>query len=241
MHRSPRGDFLRSPTVRVRAVATTEPAREPNGQSADGFDLQGPSRELTRFLMMYKFAIDEVTTKVNILREEFTHLHEYNPIEHVTARLKSPESIVKKARRRNHDLSFEVIRAEIQDIAGVRVTCSFVSDVHTIFRMFSAQADVSVIEVEDYIADPKPNGYQSLHAIVEIPVFLSGGPENVPVEMQFRTVAMDFWASLEHKIYYKYDGAVPGALLEELREAAEVAARLDARMQHLHHEVHGGD
>jgi putative GTP pyrophosphokinase len=222
---------------------------EPNASAAgsgprpavDRLDLQGGHGELTRFLMVYKFAIDEVTTKVNILREEFAHLHDYNPIEHVTARLKSPESIVAKVRRRDVEPTLDGIRSSIQDIAGVRVTCSFVSDVHTIFGMFSEQDDVTVVEIEDYIADPKPNGYQSLHAIVEVPVFLSGGPQRVPVEMQFRTVAMDFWASLEHKIYFKYDRDVPPELLDELREAADTAARLDARMQRLHRAVHGGD
>lgn len=216
-------------------------AAGPDATTVDRLDLRGGHGELTRFLMVYKFAIDEVTTKVNILREEFTHLHDYNPIEHVTARLKSPESILAKVRRRDAEPTLDGIRATIQDIAGVRVTCSFVSDVHTIFGMFSDQTDVTVVEIEDYITEPKPNGYQSLHAIVEVPVFLSGGPQNVPVEMQFRTVAMDFWASLEHKIYYKFDRDVPAALIDELREAADTAARLDARMQRLHETVHGDD
>jgi putative GTP pyrophosphokinase len=213
----------------------------PEPSTVDRLDLRGGHGELTRFLMVYKFAIDEVTTKVNILREEFAHLHDYNPIEHVTARLKSPESILAKVRRRDAEPTLDGIRASIQDIAGVRVTCSFVADVHTIFGMFSDQTDVTVVEIEDYITEPKPNGYQSLHAIVEVPVFLSAGPQYVPVEMQFRTVAMDFWASLEHKIYYKYDREIPDALVEELRDAADTAARLDARMQHLHRAVHGDD
>jgi putative GTP pyrophosphokinase len=199
--------------------------------------LAASSHEFNRFLMVYKFAIDEITTKINILREEFALLHDYNPIEHVGARLKSPASIVEKARRRSCPLTFAGVRDAIHDIAGVRITCSFLSDVYTIFDMFSAQDDVTVLEVEDYIASPKPNGYQSLHAIVQVPVFLSGGAELVLVEMQFRTIAMDFWASLEHKIYYKYDRAIPTALLDELKEAAETAARLDERMQHLHREV----
>jgi putative GTP pyrophosphokinase len=228
----------RDATGRVAGMQTSTAA--PDRRRTDGaFDPLGSHRDTTRFLMVYKFAIDEVTTKVNILREEFAHLHDYNPIEHVTARLKSPESIVRKAHRRGVALTVDGIRASIRDIAGVRVTCSFVSDVHTIFTMFSEQADITVVEVEDFIADPKPNGYQSLHAIVEVPVFLSGGPQHVPVEMQFRTVAMDFWASLEHKIYYKYDRDVPPELLDELRDAAETATRLDARMQRLHQEVHG--
>src|SRR5690606_4686905 len=153
-----------------------------------------------RFSMVDVSAIDEITTKINILREEFGHLHDYNPIEHVNARLKSPQSILQKAKRRGCELSFDDIREHVRDIAGVRVICSFVSDVYTIFDMLTGQDDVTVVDVDDYIAAPKPNGYQSLHATVQVPVFLSGGPEQVYVELQVRTVAMDFWASLEHKI-----------------------------------------
>jgi putative GTP pyrophosphokinase len=191
----------------------------------------------TRFSMIHKFAIDEIRTKIDILREEFIHLHAYNPIEHVNARLKTIESVIAKARRRGCPLNSEAIRENIRDVAGVRVTCSFVSDVYTIFDVFTAQSDVTVVEVEDYIAHPKANGYQSLHVAVKIPVFLSTGAEDVFVEMQFRTIAMDFWASLEHKIYYKYDRDVPESLLQELKEAADTAAALDQRMQRLHREV----
>jgi putative GTP pyrophosphokinase len=200
-------------------------------------ELRRLSHEFTRFSMVYKFAIDEITTKINILREEFSHLHDYNPIEHVNARLKSPESILQKAKRRGSELTFDDIREHVRDIAGVRVTCSFLSDVYTIFHMLTGQSDVTVVDVDDYIAAPKPNGYQSLHATVQVPVFLSDGPENVYVELQVRTVAMDFWASLEHKIYYKYDRAVPARLLEELKEAADTAARLDERMEKLHRQM----
>ena len=198
-------------------------------------------RDLRRFLMVYEFAIAEVATKIEILRSEYTHLHDHNPIEHVTTRLKSPQGIIAKAQRQGSGLGYEDVRARVRDIAGVRVICSFVSDVYTIFDAFSDQADIEVIEVEDYIATPKPNGYQSLHAIIEVPVFLSGGVVPVCVEMQFRTVAMDFWATLEHKIYYKYDRQVPGALLGELKEAADIAARLDQRMERLHQEVRALD
>jgi putative GTP pyrophosphokinase len=190
-----------------------------------------------RFATVYKFAIDEVATKINILREEFSQLHDYNPIEHVNARLKSAASVRDKARRRGCPPTFHAVADEVRDIAGVRVVCSFVSDVYRIFDMFTGQSDVTVVDVEDYIATPKPNGYQSLHTTVQVPVFLSHGAEHVYVEMQFRTVAMDFWASLEHKIFYKYDRDVPAQLLDELKEAAGIAADLDERMQRLHREV----
>ncbi|MBK0417853.1 GTP pyrophosphokinase family protein [Leucobacter sp. CSA1] len=192
--------------------------------------------------MPYKFAIDEIMTKLQILQEEFTHTGEYNPIEHFSGRLKDPESIVEKTRRRGvqlHDLAS--VRETITDIAGVRIVCSFISDVYRVFELLTAQRDVRVHTVKDYIAKPKKNGYRSLHVILELPVFLSNGPVDTLVEVQIRTIAMDFWASLEHKIYYKYDREVPARLLEGLRDAAEQAGQLDASMEWLHIAIRGGD
>lgn len=119
------------------------------------------------------------------------------------------------------------------------MTCSFITDVYRLFDLLTAQDDITIRRVSDYIDRPKPNGYKSLHAIVEVPVFLSTGKVEVPVEVQFRTIAMDFWASLEHKIDYKYDGKVPGSLLDELKDAVDTAAELDTRMERLHRELHG--
>jgi len=201
--------------------------------------------DFRRFMLEHRFGMDEIVTKLNILRDEFTHLHDYNPIESVSCRLKSPESLVEKLGRKGLELderpSFDRIRAVITDIAGVRVVCSFVSDVYRVFDMLVEQQDVRTVEVRDYIAHPKPNGYRSLHALVEVPVFLSEGPVPVLVEVQFRTIAMDFWASLEHKIYYKYRRDVPAELLEGLHDAAETAYALDATMERLHEEVRGLD
>lgn len=200
-------------------------------------DLHALRVDFTRFMMQYKFGIDEVMTKVSILREEFTQLHAYNPIEHVGSRLKSPESIVQKVQRKGIEPSFAAIREGITDIAGVRITCSFVSDTYRVFDMLTSQSDLRVVSVKDYIAEPKPNGYKSLHVVVEVPVFLSAGPVHVLVELQIRTIAMDFWASLEHKIFYKYRKEVPADLLAGLKDAADTAARLDADMERLHSEV----
>lgn len=194
---------------------------------------------LTRFLMPYKFAIDEVMTKLNILQEEFTQTGEYNPIEHVSSRLKDPDSIIEKMKRRGVPLETERVRETITDIAGVRVVCSFISDVYRVFELLTAHSDVKVYQVKDYIANPKPNGYRSLHLLLEVPVFLSSGPVHTIVEVQIRTIAMDFWASLEHKIYYKYDTEVPGRLLQVLSDAAEQAGQLDATMERLHTEIRG--
>nr|WP_240916256.1 GTP pyrophosphokinase family protein [Sanguibacter sp. HDW7] len=197
--------------------------------------------EFTAFMLQYKFAIDEVLTKVSILRDEFTHLHHENPIEHVTSRLKSPESVLDKVERKDITPDFESIRASILDIAGVRIICSFVPDIYTVLEALRRQDDLTVLAVKDYIAEPKPNGYRSLHLIVSVPVFLSSGTVPVTVEIQIRTSAMDFWASLEHKIYYKYDRQVPGEILDRLRQSALVAAELDATMTDLRDQVNALD
>ncbi|MDQ1126365.1 putative GTP pyrophosphokinase [Microbacterium sp. SORGH_AS 505] len=195
--------------------------------------------EFQRFLMEYRFGLQEIETKISILREEFHEMHDYNPIEHVSSRVKSPDSLVEKIQRRGIDPDFDSVRARITDIAGIRITCSFVNDVYRLFDLLSAQDDITVREVEDYIATPKGNGYKSLHAILEVPVYLSTGRVDVPVEVQFRTIAMDFWASLEHKIYYKYERQVPDNLLRQLKDAADAAAELDARMTRLHQQIRG--
>lgn len=195
--------------------------------------------EFQRFLLEYQFGLREVETKISILRDEFLQMHEYNPIEHVSSRVKSPDGIVEKVSRKGIDPGFDSIRENITDIAGVRVTCSFVPDAYRLFDLLTQQDDITIRTVKDYIANPKPNGYKSLHVIVDVPVFLSSGRVDVPVEVQFRTIAMDFWASLEHKIYYKYDTQVPDALLADLKDAADSAAELDARMERLHGELRG--
>lgn len=199
--------------------------------------LKQVKNELTRFMMTYKFGLDEMTTKFNILQEEFQHFHDYNPIEHIKSRLKSPESIIKKVYRKNLDVSLESIKENIQDIVGIRIVCSFISDIYKISEMIQQQKDITLVECKDYIKNPKPNGYKSLHLILSIPVFMSDREEQVYVEVQIRTVAMDFWASLEHKIYYKYDKVIPENLTKELTDAATVANELDNRMEQLNREV----
>lgn len=208
-------------------------------QSVDREAIKALRNKITRFGLMYRFALEEIGTKVNILQEEFRLMHDYNPIEHVVTRVKSARSIIAKAQRKKLPLRLDVIREHIRDIAGIRIICSFVSDIYRISEMIQSQSDVEVVEVKDYIRNPKPNGYRSLHLILKIPVFMSDCTERVFVEMQIRTIAMDFWASLEHKIYYKHDREVPDELREELRLAAETARDLDLRMEALHRRVHG--
>ena len=193
--------------------------------------------ELTRFFLAYKFALQEIETKINILQEEFKLIHEYNPIEHVSTRIKSPKSILMKIKKKSIEPSIEDIRENIRDIAGVRITCSFVEDIYKVSAMLQAQHDIEIVDVKDYIAYPKDNGYQSLHLIIKIPIFMSDHMEKVYTEIQIRTIAMDFWASLEHKIYYKYNKEVPEHIRIGLKEAALQAAELDRKMERLNKEI----
>lgn len=190
--------------------------------------------------MVYKFALDELKTRLEILKEEFQLFHEYNPIEHTKYRLKTPESIINKLHRKGVSLSLANIKKHVKDIAGMRITCSFLSDIYRIYEMLQNQRDLTILEVKDYIKNPKPNGYQSLHLLVEVPVFMSDREERVCVEIQIRTIAMDFWASLEHKIFYKYDSnnkAVPINLYQELKQAAATVMDLDQQMERLHNQI----
>ncbi|MFF2016117.1 GTP pyrophosphokinase family protein [Paenibacillus sp. NPDC058177] len=193
--------------------------------------------EITRFMLLYKFALDEMETKVEILKQEFQSLHDYSPIEHTKSRLKSPESIMNKMLRKNCEISLASVKRDIKDIAGLRITCSFISDIYHVSEMLQKQDDLTVLEIKDYIKNPKPNGYQSLHLLIQVPVFMSDGQELVCVEVQIRTIAMDFWASLEHKIFYKYNQSVPERLTLELKQAAESANMLDVQMERLHREI----
>ena len=187
--------------------------------------------------LLYNSALKQITTKIEILNEEFQEVHRYNPIEHIKARLKSPESIVKKLKRNGYESKIENMVRYVNDIAGIRIICSFTSDIYKIAEMISNQKDIQVLTVKDYIMNPKPSGYRSYHMIVSIPVYLSDRIVNVKVEIQIRTVAMDFWASLEHKIQYKFEGKAPMHINSELHECATMVANLDARMLSLNEEI----
>lgn len=202
--------------------------------SFENFD--GPDSWAT-VMLLYNAALKEIGTKLEILNEEFQAVHQYNPIEHIKKRIKSPESIVKKLKKRGYESTVENMVKYVNDIAGVRVICSFTSDIYQIARMISNQTDIKVISVKDYIKHPKESGYKSYHMIVSIPIFLSNGSVDTKVEIQIRTVAMDFWASLEHKIHYKFEGNAPEHIKRELRECAEMVSDLDAKMLSLNEEV----
>lgn len=188
-------------------------------------------------ILLYNSALKEVGTKLEILNDEFQHVHQYNPIEHIKSRIKTPESIVKKLKRRGYEVSVGNMVRFVNDIAGVRIICSFTSDIYRIADMLARQNDIRVISIKDYIKNPKDSGYKSFHMIVSVPIFLSHETMETKVEIQIRTVAMDFWASLEHKINYKYDGTVPEHIKRELSECAEMVSDLDAKMMSLNEEI----
>ncbi|MFB7138614.1 GTP pyrophosphokinase family protein [Gottfriedia sp. NPDC056225] len=193
--------------------------------------------EWTNTLLIYKFALDEINTKIKILNEEFTLTHNHNPIEHVKSRLKKPESIMEKLERKGLELTNDNLEKYINDIAGVRISCSFISDIYMIYELLKQQDDIYIIEVKDYIKKPKSNGYKSFHMIIEIPIFLASETRRVKVEIQIRTVAMDFWASLEHKIFYKYNKKVPKEIIDSLNEASATVNSLDFKMERIRDQV----
>ena len=185
----------------------------------------------------YSAAIKEVDTKIEILSEDFAVRHDYNPIHHIEKRLKTPQGIEDKLRRLQCEVSIPSARENILDIAGIRVVCNFVEDVYEVAHMLTSQNDIRVNTCKDYIANPKPNGYRSLHLSLMVPVFLLDGCIEVPVEVKMRTVAMDFWASLDHQLRYKKDKEIPPRIDIELKACAEVSATLDKRMQKIFNEL----
>ena len=181
-------------------------------------------------MFLYDSALKELNTKIEILNNEFVHIYNYNPIEHIKSRLKTPDSIVKKLKRYGFEVTIDNMVEKLSDIAGIRIICSFTSDIYQIAEMITKQSDVTVLYVKDYIKNPKPNGYKSYHMVVTIPIYLTDGPVDTKVEIQIRTIAMDFWASLEHKIYYKFEGNAPAYLQQELKACADVVNMLDVKM-----------
>ena len=187
--------------------------------------------------LVYNAALKQIQTKMEILNDEFQHVHRYNPIEHIKARIKTSESIVKKLKRYGYESTIENMIQYVNDIAGIRIICSFTSDIFRIADMIASQKDIKVLSVKDYITYPKASGYKSYHMLVSVPVYLSDRIVDTRVEVQIRTVAMDFWASLEHKMHYKFEGDAPEHIKNELIECARMVSDLDARMLSLNEEI----
>lgn len=194
-------------------------------------------KPVNTMMAYYQCAIMEVETKFKVLSEQYSLEYDRNPIESIKTRVKSMESLLKKIRRKNIPLTIDAIEENIQDIAGVRVICAFQDDIYKLAKCFLDQDDVILIQKKDYIANPKPSGYRSLHLIVKTPIFLKEGKKMITVEVQLRTIAMDFWASLEHKIYYKFEGNAPEYISRDLRECADMVSTLDEKMLSLNEAI----
>lgn len=195
--------------------------------------VQKNKKPFDTLMSYYQCAIMEVETKFKVLSEEYSLEYDRNPIENIKSRVKSFDSLLKKIRRKNIPLTMTSIEKNIQDIAGVRVICSFPDDIYRLADCLLSQDDIILLEKKDYIKNPKPSGYRSLHLIIQTPIFLQEGKRMVTVEVQLRTIAMDFWASLEHKLRYKKNISEEQSvfLAEEMSQCAEISASLDERMQ----------
>ncbi len=188
-------------------------------------------------MLIYSAALRQIQTKLGILNDEFQHVHNYNPIEHIKGRIKSPDSIVKKLKRHGYESTLENMVKYCNDIAGIRIICDYTTDIYKIADMISNQSDIKVLAIKDYFSNPKPSGYKSYHMIVMVPVYLSDKIVDTKVEIQIRTIAMDFWASLEHKIQYKFTGDVPKDIADQLYACAEMVSNLDDKMLELNNEI----
>lgn len=196
-------------------------------------EIRDGAMQLKKVILMYESALKEMETKINIISQEFELLYKYNPIEHIKTRIKTPESIVKKLKKKGLEVTYKNLVNEINDIAGIRIICSFIPDIYRMVEMFEQTPDIKIIREKDYIKNPKPSGYSSYHLIALVPVSFSKGMTNVKVEIQIRTIAMDFWASLEHKIKYKYDEKLPKNISKELIECSKIVNKLDKKMSSL--------
>ena len=196
-------------------------------------------QQYREMMQLYSAAVREVRTKVEILDEEFRTRYAHNPIHHIDSRLKSPQSMMKKLARKGLPQTLEAAEANLNDIAGVRIVCNYLDDIYRIAELLRRQRDVEFVHLRDYIQNPKESGYRSLHLVIRIPVFLSSHTELVPVEIQIRTIAMDFWASLEHQLRYKSNHETTQQLRRRLQHCAEASAALDREMQDIYREING--
>ena len=201
--------------------------------------MKNNTKPMNTLMAYYRCAIMEVETKFNVLNEQFSLEYDRNPIESIKSRIKSMESLAKKVRERNIPITVEAIEENIHDVAGIRVICSFPEDIYMLADCLLQQDDITLIEKKDYIKNPKPSGYRSLHLIVSVPIFLKNEKRNMKVEVQLRTIAMDFWASLEHKLRYKKNipAQVADELAKELKDCAEQSASLDRKMQEIRNKL----
>ena len=189
--------------------------------------------EFKKIMLMYNCALKEIETKIQIISDEFQMLYSYNPIEHIKTRIKSPESIIKKLKRKEYPITYNSLVNNINDVAGIRIICSFIPDIYKMVEMFDKSTDINIIKKKDYIKNPKESGYSSYHLIATVPVSFANGIVDVKVEIQIRTIAMDFWSSLEHQMKYKKNIENQDIIVKELKRCADEANKLDRKMSKL--------
>ena len=212
--------------------------------ASEEFDILFPERFIKNtdyynsLMMMYRCAIREVSTKLEVLDDEFSVKYKRNPISSIKSRIKTPLSIYNKLQRLGYEFTEQNIREQLNDVAGIRVICSFVDDIYAVARLLADQDDITIIRIKDYIQNPKPNGYRSYHMIIEIPVFFAEGKTPIRAEIQIRTIGMDFWASLEHQLRYKKDKVITSEMHARLKKCADIMADADYQMQKLAEEIH---
>lgn len=204
-------------------------------KDSEGFTKQ--AEKFKEIMCWYRCAIREVRTKLEVLNEEFQNNKARNPIDNIKSRIKTPLSIYEKMQRRGFDTTLDNILIQLHDVAGVRVICPFIDDIYAVAEMLVAQDDITLLEYKDYISNPKPNGYRSLHLVVEVPIFLSDGKRMMKVEVQIRTIAMNFWASLEHQIHYKKYKEENEDVVQQLTKCANVIYETDVKMQKIREQL----
>jgi putative GTP pyrophosphokinase len=210
-----------------------------NIDESNHYEVLEANRRFQELMMMYRCAIREVQTKLEVLNDEFKTRSCRNPIDSIRSRIKSPASIFEKLNRKGFEISLQSVMDNLNDVAGIRVVCPFISDIYDVAHMLISQDDVEVLEVKDYIKHPKPNGYRSLHYVIIIPIFFSSGKQYMKVEVQIRTIAMNFWASLEHQMHYKqFENDEMPDIVKELADCAEDIYHTDLRMQEIREKIH---
>ena len=225
--------FTRQDTELLKSVDISDESKE------RFMEMLETSSRFQDVMMMYRCAVREVQTKLEVLNDEFKTRRKRNPIDSIRSRIKSPISIIEKLQRKGLELSIQSILDNLNDVAGIRVVCPFISDIYDVANMLTSQDDVEVMEIKDYIKNPKPNGYRSLHYVVIIPIFLSSGKEYMKVEVQIRTIAMNFWAALEHQMHYKqFDNDEMPEIVNELTLCADNIYNTDVRMQEIREDIH---
>ena len=229
----------RKPSMDLEEIRATLTSRFSINQDFNSMEYIDNMLQFVELNHVYSSALEEITTKLKILDDEFQVIHKHNPIHHMERRVKGTRSLLSKLERKNLPVTVESAKTNILDIAGMRVICNYIEDIYVLEKLLLKQEDIKLLKRKDYIENPKGNGYRSLHIVVSVPVFLSKSTEHTPVEIQIRTIGMDMWASLEHKMRYKNTKKDTGAYMALLQECAFEISNVENKMQDMHNDIEG--